>query len=91
MHSRELNPAAAEILKVLGDGHPAKIVKLACEAKEKFLWNLESLNVAIKINSISSTSVSVSVPVSVSGAALPLSGSMSPSRAATSSSSGNTG
>ena len=32
LNSRELSPAAAEILNMVGGGHPGKIVKLACES-----------------------------------------------------------
>lgn len=32
LESRELSPAAAQILYMLGGGHPSKIVKIACES-----------------------------------------------------------
>ncbi len=33
LQSRELTPASAQILYMLGGGHPGKIVKLACECE----------------------------------------------------------
>ena len=40
LQSRELSPVAGDILRILGEGHPAKIVKLACESDISVLRNL---------------------------------------------------
>jgi hypothetical protein len=34
VQSRDLTPAAAQILLLFGNGHPAKIMKQACESNE---------------------------------------------------------
>jgi hypothetical protein len=38
--SKDLMPRAADILSIFENGHPAKIVKIACECSNESVWEI---------------------------------------------------
>jgi ABC-type dipeptide/oligopeptide/nickel transport system ATPase component len=61
VNSREINKTALQILSMLGDGHPAKIVHMACESTQETVEHLRAHGMDIISNSAAHTSSGASV------------------------------
>eukprot|EP01033_Poteriospumella_lacustris_P004825 gene4826-3460_t len=69
VQSREANKCTLAILRLFGDGHPARIVHLACESTAESVDRLLRDGVRLRRQYEPSTAVTVTTPRSVSAAA----------------------
>jgi hypothetical protein len=58
VNSRELTPAAAQVLSLFGNGHPARIVKLACESSHDSVEALQAMGESINNPDYTATATS---------------------------------
>lgn len=52
VNTREINNAALQILSIFGDGHPAKIVHMACESNQESVEKLKSSGMGIIMSTL---------------------------------------
>ena len=52
MQSRDLSPESARLLSILGGGHPAKILKLACDDRDSTIYNKLMQNTSVEKSTV---------------------------------------
>ena len=65
VHSRDVNKTALHILSLFGDGHPAKIVQMACESTQEGVEQLRQTGMNIIHNSATAAAAMMSSAMSV--------------------------
>lgn len=67
VNSRDVNKTALQILELFGDGHPAKIVHMACESTQETVDKLKATGMSIIAASASAALAAASSNASVGG------------------------